>query len=392
MSQPPILFPFLSSPQHGDELACLEEALRGGQLAGDGPFTRKVERFLAEKSGAPAVLLTDSADSALEIALRLLDIGPGDEVLLPTFNYMPAANACLAVGATPVFVDSEEATLNLDPVPVAAAITPRTRALVPAAYGGFAGQLDALLALARRQELALIEDAALGFGTTFGGRMLGTWGDFGVWCFNAKRHLHGGEAGALVLRDPRHRDKAEDLRERGTNRQKMLRGEVPLYGWVRPGRAALASDLAAAFLWAQLQHIEEVLDRLRGQFTRYHNAFADLEAAGVLRLPPPLKVPPAAPDGQNHANGHLFYFLLNDQKRRDALIRGLREEGIVAGSHYAPLHLEPAVHHLGGRPGDLPIAENASQRLLRLPLHFNLKPEQQQLVIEKARRLLEGFV
>lgn len=380
-SPSPLRVPFLEAHRTGGEPAAMAEALASGEIGGDGPFTRRVEAFLAEKIGAPRVLLTDSADSALEIALRLLELEPGDEVILPAFNYMPAANACLACGLVPVFADCEGATLNLDPAAFAASIGARTRAVMPAAYGGVGGRLASILQIAESCGLAVIEDAALGFGASWRGRPLGTLGDFGVYCFQQKRHVHGGEAGALVLRDGSYAAKAERLRERGTNRQQLLRGEAAVYAWSEPGRVALASDLAAAFLWAQLQELETTLDRLRGHCSRYRQGLAEFAAAGRIVLP--------AESAEHRGNGHLFYLLLPDEKRRDALAHHLRDAGIVAGSHYSPLHLEPAAAHLGYRPGDAPVAENASRRLLRLPVFVNLRREQQDRVIAETRRFLE---
>lgn len=373
--------PFVGHRPAGGELAALQEVVRSRHPEGDGAFTRKVERWLEAWSGAPRVLLTDSADSALEIALAAAGIGPGDEVLTPAFNYMSAANACLNRGALPVFTDVEPEALNLNPHDVEDLVSPRTRAIVPACYGGQPCDLEALTSLCRRHRLLLIEDASLGFGARYRERPLGTWGQLGIWCFHAKRHITGGEAGALVINDPQLVEVAEQLRERGTNRQQLLRGEADAYRWQRPGRSCLASDLAAAYLWAQLQALDSTLERLRGQCALYRQALEPCQQKGWLKLP----LTPAEAVG----NGVLFYFLLPDGPTRNSLIRHLRDAGVISGSHYSPLHLEPAGRALGAPQVALPTAESAAQRLIRLPVHTELKSAQQEWVIEQTLRFFQ---
>ncbi|MEM6794227.1 MAG: aminotransferase class I/II-fold pyridoxal phosphate-dependent enzyme [Acidobacteriota bacterium] len=368
--------PFLPGHSVGDELRALAEVVESRAPEGDGPFTRRVERWLEERFAAPRVLLTHSVDAALEIAVDLEGLGPGDEVLMPTYNYMPAANACLRRGARPVFVDVEQDTLNLDPERARAAVTPRTRALVTACYAGFAPDHEALEALARERELTLIEDAAMGFGASLEGRALGTLGDAGAWCFHPRRHVTGGEAGALVLRDPERVAAAEQLRERGTTRQQVLRGEAPSYDWVRPGTTALPSDLAAAYLWAQLQKLESTLATLRGHVERYRAGFARAAEEGRVALPP------LSPRRQDNAS--IFYLLVADRETRDRYAQRLCGAGVIAGQHYTPLHLEPVGRELGGASGQLPVAEEAAGRLLRLPLFVDLTRAQQDRVLEEV--------
>lgn len=373
--------PFLPGHTVGDELTMLAEVVECRAPEGDGSFTRRVERWLETRFGAPRVLLTHSVDAALEIAMAIHDLGLGDEVLMPTFNYMPAANACLRSGARPVFVDVEKESLNLDPACARRAVTPRTRALVTACYAGIAPDHEALAAIARDHDLVLIEDAALGFAAALGDRALGTLGDFGAWCFHPRRHITAGEAGALIVHDPEHIPQAEQLRERGTTRQQVLRGEAPSYDWVRPGMTALPSDLAAAYLWAQLQHLEATLDRLRGHVEHYRRGFAGAAREGRIELPP-------RPEDR-HDNASIFYLMVPDRESRDQMVRMLYGAGIIAGQHYTPLHLEPMGRDLGGAPGQLPVAEAASGRLLRLPLFVDLTRSQQDLVITEVHRCLD---
>ena len=373
--------PFLPGHTVGDELAMLAEVVEGRAPEGDGPFCRRVERWLEERFDAPRVLLTHSVDAAFEIAMTIQGLGVGDEVLMPTFNYMPAANACLRAGARPVFVDIDRQSLNIAPEPARRAITSRTRALVTACYAGVAPDHEALETLAREHGLMLIEDAALGFGAKLGDRALGTLGDVGAWCFHPRRHTTGGEAGALVLHEPGHIVEAEQLRERGTTRQQVLRGEAPSYDWVRPGMTALPSDLAAAYLWAQLQKLDETLERLRGHVQHYRQGFAEAAQQGRISLPPQL------PHRQDNAS--IFYLMVPNRSIRDRLVRELYPAGVIAGQHYTPLHLEPMGRQLGGAPGQLPVAEEAAGRLLRLPLFVDLTRVQQDKVIKEVLRCLD---
>ncbi|MDA8015992.1 MAG: aminotransferase class I/II-fold pyridoxal phosphate-dependent enzyme [Thermoanaerobaculia bacterium] len=380
-SREELAVPFLPGHAVGDELTMLADVVACRAPEGDGPFTRRVERWLETRFGAPRVLLTHSVGAALEIAMTLYDLGPGDEVLMPTFNYMPAANACLRRGAQPVLVDIESDSLNLDPACARRAVTPRTRALVTACYAGVAADHEALEAVARDHDLVLIEDAALGFAAALGDRALGTLGDVGAWCFHPRRHVTGGEAGALIVHEREHIRHAEQLRERGTTRQQVLRGEATSYDWVRPGMTALPSDLAAAYLWAQLQQLESTLARLRGHVERYRRGFAELAREGRIELPPVAE--------NRTDNASIFYLMTPDQESRDLIVQGLHDKGIIAGQHYTPLHLEPMGRDLGGAPGQMPVAEGASGRLLRLPLFVDLTPSQQELVIAEVRHCLE---
>ncbi len=373
--------PFLPGHTVGDELKMLAEVVECRAPEGDGSFTRRVERWLETRFGAPRVLLTHSLDAALEIVMTIHDLGPGDEVLMPTFNYMPPANACLRLGARPVFVDIERESLNLDPACARRAVTPRTRALVTACYAGIAPDHEALEAVARDHDLLLIEDAAMGFGAALGDRALGTLGDFGAWCFHTRRHITAGEAGALIVQNPEHIPHAEQLRERGTTRQQVLRGEAPSYDWVRPGMTALPSDLAAAYLWAQLQHLDAIHDRLRGHVEHYRNGFAEAAGAGRIELPPRL--------ADREDNASIFYLMVPDRESRDQMARMLYGAGIISGQHYTPLHLEPMGRDLGGALGQLPVAEAASGCLLRLPLFVDLTRSQQDLVITEVHRCLD---
>jgi len=366
----------LSAPWFDErERERVREAL-AGRLSGDGPFGRRVEARLAELLGAPRVLLTSSCTHALELALLALGVGTGHEVICPSFTFVSTANAALRVGARPVFADIEETSLGLDPEDVARRISADTRALLPVHYAGLAPDMDALLALARRRGLLIVEDAAQALDASYRGRPLGTLGDAGCFSFHETKNLTCGEGGALVLADPQATARAEIMREKGTNRAAFLRGEVDKYTWVSEGSSYVLSDVLAALLDAQLDKRQEIQARRARVVALYRAGLADWAAARGVRLPLTL------PD--RSSNHHIFYLLFPDPQGRDACLAGLRSRGVMAAFHYVPLHSAPHGRRLGAAQ-DLPVTERVAARLLRLPLHPGLATEEVERVIDAVR-------
>jgi dTDP-4-amino-4,6-dideoxygalactose transaminase len=332
-----------------------------GRLAGDGPFCRRVETRLAERLGATRVLLTTSCTHALELALLALGIGPGQEVICPSFTFVSTANAILRVGARPVFAEIDDRTLGLDPEDVERRLTRRTVALLPVHYGGTAPEMGQLLALARARGLRVVEDAAQGLGATYEGRALGTLADGGCLSFHETKNITCGEGGALVLMDPAIAARAEIIREKGTNRSAFFRGEVDKYTWVAEGSSYILSDLLAAVLDAQLDKFDEIQSR-RGRIAeRYRAGLAAWAQEHGVRLPAQLP--------GRESNHHVFYLLFPDEALRDACLGRLRAQGVMATFHYVPLHSSPQGRALGFGDMRLPVTDRVASGLVRLPLH-----------------------
>jgi len=351
----------------GNEHAYIDQALMSGKLSGNGPFTRRSAEDLQHRLDAARVLITPSCTAALEMAGILADLGPGDEVIVPTFTFVSCANAVALWGAVPVFVDSLPDTLNLDPEAVARAITPRTKAIIVVHYGGVACQMEPLRALADEHELILIEDAAHSLPGMWQGRPLGSIGHLATFSFHETKNVHCGEGGALAINDPDLVARAEIVQEKGTDRSRFFRGEVDKYTWQDVGSSYLLSEVCAAFLWAQLEKLEEITDERRAVWSRYHEAFQPLEEAGILRRP-------VVPDGCEHS-GHLYYLLAPTEVDRDEMIRRLGQDGVRSVFHYVPLHDSPAGVRFGRTSGSMTVAESASARLLRLPLWSGMGDE-----------------
>lgn len=369
--------PFNRAALVGRERAYMDEALAGGHISGDGPFTKRCERLLEGVLGAPRVLLTTSCTHALEIAALLLGLEPGDEVILPSFTFVSTANAFALHGAKPVFVDVREDTLNLDEKKLAAAIGPRTRAIVPVHYAGIGCEMGEILRLARGRSLRVVEDAAHGLFGARAGRPLGTSGDLATLSFHETKNVTCGEGGALVLNDPALVERAEILREKGTDRSRFFRGQVDKYTWVDTGSSFVLSDLLAAFLCAQLEERARIQARRRAIYERYTDGLAGWAKAEGVRLPHiPADAQPA---------WHLFYLLLPDLGARQRFLEWLRDADILAVFHYLPLHASPMGRRFGYKPGDCPVAENVSDRLVRLPFFFDLTEEEQDLVLDRVR-------
>ncbi len=352
----------LNRAQIGDEeIAAVTAALRAGHLAGDGPATHRVQHWLAERLGVTHVLLTTSCTHALELALMALGVGPGDEVILPSFTFVSTANVVLRQGARPVFAEIDAQTFNLDPDDVRGRITSRTCAIMPVHYAGVACAMDPLISLAEKHGLLILEDAAQALNATYKTRPLGTIGDAGGFSFHGTKNVTCGEGGALVMRDPDLARRAEIMREKGTNRAAFLRGEVDKYTWVESGSSFVMADLLAALLEAQLARMDE-LQAIRARLAAYYlNELDPLHRAGLLHLP---HVPPEA-----KTNWHLFHFLVATEEERSRCLQHLRSRGIGAAFHFVPLHSSPFGRRLSdGEALDLPVTERVSRTLVRLPL------------------------
>ena len=349
----------------GPELEYIADAVARGHLSGDGHYTKLCHRWLEEQLGAKRALLTHSCTAALEMAAILCDIQPGDEVIMPSYTFVSTANAFVLRGGVPVFVDIRADTLNLDEKLIEAAITPKTRAIVPVHYAGVACEMDVMMAIARRHNLLVVEDAAQAVLADYKGRRPGAIGDLGCLSFHETKNVISGEGGALMINNPDLIERAEIIREKGTNRSKFFRGEVDKYTWVDIGSSFLPSELIGAFLWAQLQHAGEISNRRRQLCALYQEALQDVADAGLLQLAQP------EPEGVT-GNGHMFYLFTRTAAERGALLAHLKAAGVHAVFHYVPLHSSPAGRKFGRSAGALPVTEDRAERLVRLPLFFNL--------------------
>ncbi len=342
----------------------MQQAIATGRTCGDGPFTKRSQKFLEQKFSAQKVLLTTSCTSALEIAGLLCELKPGDEVILPSYTFVSTANAILLRGARPVFVDIRPDTLNLDERLLEDAITPRTTAIWPVHYAGVGCEMDEIIAVARRHELTVVEDAAQGVFASYKGRWLGTIGDLGCYSFHETKNFSCGEGGALLVNTKQFAHRAEIIREKGTNRSQFLRGQIDKYTWVDVGSSYVPSDLLAAFLLGQLEHMEQITAKRGSIVDGYTRQLSPLAERGLVRLP-------IVPE-HSTSNHHMFHLLTANIEERTALIEHLKRAGIMAAFHYVPLHTSPVGRSLGGRDGALPITEDISARLVRLPLYYDM--------------------
>jgi dTDP-4-amino-4,6-dideoxygalactose transaminase len=343
----------------GSELDYVAQSLEQGQLAGDGKFTRLCHGLIEQITASPKALLTHSCTGALEMMGLLIDLKSGDEVILPSFTFVSTANAVVLRGATPVFVDIDPATLTIDPVAAAAAVTPRTRAIIAVHYAGISADMDPLRDIAAAHGLVLLEDAAQALGSTYRGRPCGSLGDLGAISFHETKNVVSGEGGVLTINDLRFAERAEIIREKGTNRSKFLRGEIDKYTWVDVGSSYLPSELVAAFLYAQLQMVEQINAVRLAIFDRYMDAFRHLVPQGRIALPTVPK--------DRESNGHIFYMLLHDAEDRDCFMNHMRGHEVSAAFHYVPLHDAPAGLRFGRTSGDLVHTQSTYERLVRLP-------------------------
>jgi dTDP-4-amino-4,6-dideoxygalactose transaminase len=369
--------PFNRSGIEGQELHHISQSVSIGQIAGDQSYSRKCQALLEEVLGAPKVLLTTSCTHALELAALLLDIGPDDEVIVPSFTFVSTANAFVLRGARIRFADIRPDTLNIDEKQIESLISPRTRAMVPVHYAGVACEMDTLLAIARPRRIAIVEDNAHGLFGKYKQRWLGTLGTLATQSFHETKNITCGEGGALVVNDPALIERAEVIREKGTNRSRFFRGQVDKYSWVDLGSSYLMSDVLAAFLYGQLEVWRQIQEKRRKIWQRYHAELSDWAAARDIRCP-------IVPEGCEQAY-HMYYLILPSLTIRQALIAFLKARGIMAVFHYVPLHLSPMGQKLGGRFGDCPVSETMSDRLLRLPFFTSLEPASQGRVIDAIR-------
>ncbi len=344
----------------GDEIANIIEAHQRRQLSGDGYFTKECQKWIENLTGCSKALLTHSCTAALEMSALLLDIKPGDEIIMPSFTFVSTASAFVLRGGVPVFVDIRADTLNIDERLIEAAITSRTKAIVPVHYAGVACEMDAIMEIARRRGLKVVEDAAQGIMSRYKGRMLGGIGDFAAFSFHETKNIISGEGGALMVNDPGFVERAEIIREKGTDRQRFFRGEIDKYTWQDVGSSFLPGELISAFLAAQIGKSEEIIGRRLEIWHRYHEGLAGLEQSGGIRRP-------IVPEGCQH-NGHLYYVLLPPSSDRASILAGLKHRGVGAVFHYVPLHSSPAGRRFGRVHGALTTTERVSEQLIRLPL------------------------
>ena len=361
-------------PFTGRELEYMRQAVENLHISGDGPFTRRCASWLQDRFQAPRVLLTTSGSSALDMAAMLCGLEKGDEVILPSFTFSSTANAFVLAGARLVFVDIRPDTMNLDETKIEAAITDRTRVIAPVHYAGIACEMDTIMDIARRHHLRVVEDAAQGVMSTYKGRALGTIGDFGCFSFHETKNYSMGEGGALVLHAQEDIERAEILREKGTNRSQFFRGQVAKYNWVDYGDSFLPSDLNAAYLWAQLEQADAINESRLRTWNAYHEAFAPLRRRGRVEGP-------TVPEGCVH-NAHLYYLKCRSLEERTAFIRFMNEREINCVFHYVPLHSAPAGLKFGRFHGEDRYTTEESERLVRLPLYYGMKEEDRQRVID----------
>ncbi len=373
--------PFNRAFLAGKELYYIAQSVLSGHTSGDGLFTKKCQRLMEEKFGAKKILLTNSCTAALEMAAILCEVGPGDEVILPSFTFVSTANAFFLRGARLVFVDIRQDTLNMDATKIENVITENTKVIVPVHYAGVACEMDTITDLAHRYSLYVVEDAAQGVNAKYNGNYLGTIGDLATYSFHETKNYICGEGGAIVVNNEKFIERAEIVREKGTNRSKFFRGEVDKYTWVDIGSSYLPSDILAAFLYAQLENMEQINKRREEIFDYYYKALIPLVNDGKLRLP--------YISSECKTNSHLFYIILKDESTRNALIDHLRSKGIQALFHYLPLHLSEVGRSMGYEDGHLPITESVSGRLLRLPFYHDIKREEQAIVVNAITEFFE---
>ena len=358
----------------GKEREYVLEAMQSGHISGDGPFTKKCHALLQEALGVPQVLLTTSCTHALEMAALLLQINPGDEVIFPDFTFVSTVNAFVLRGAKPVFVDIRADTLNLDETQIAAALGPKTRAIVPVHYAGIGCEMDTIMEEANRRAIAVVEDNAHGLFGKYKGRYLGTFGLLAAQSFHETKNFSSGEGGALIINDNALRDRAEIIREKGTNRSRFFRGQIDRYTWVDIGSSYLPSDILAAYLFGQLEARERIQSVRRNAWHTYAAGLRDWAAAHEVQLP-------YVPDDCEQPF-HMFYLLMPNLELRTRFIAHLRQRGVYAVFHYLPLHLSDMGRRFGGRDGQCPVTERVSDQLVRLPLHNLLTGAEQEEVIE----------
>lgn len=371
-------------PYTDDEMEYVKAAIDSHKISGDGEFTKKCNAWMEERFDAAKVLLTTSGSTALDMAALLCDIHPGDEVILPSYTFSSTANSFVLAGAKLVFVDIRPDTMNLDEKLIEAAITDKTKVIVPVHYAGVACEMDTIMKIARKHGLLVVEDAAQGVMSTYKGKALGTIGDFGCYSFHETKNYSMGEGGALVINNPAFFEKAEVLREKGTNRSKFFRGQVDKYTWVDFGDSYLPSEINAAYLWPQLQRADEINNNRLDSWKQYYDAFEHLKEEGKIELP-------VIPEGCVH-NAHMFYIKLKTLQERTAFISFMKQNGISCVFHYVPLHSAPAGIKFGRFDGNDNYTTKESDRLVRLPLYYKLTQEDINYIISKVNEFFDECV
>jgi len=367
------MIPFNKPFMTGNELLYIKEAHQNGVLAGDGPFTKKCHQWLESHISSKKALLTHSCTAALEMAAILIDIQPGDEIIMPSYTFVSTANAFVLRGGVPVFVDIREDTLNIDEKLIEGSITQRTKAIVPVHYAGVACEMDEIMDIARRHSLFVIEDSAQGIMSTYKGRPLGSIGHLGCFSFHETKNIISGEGGALLINDEKFVDRAEIIREKGTNRSQFFRGEVNKYKWKDIGSSFLPGEITAAFLFAQFEQSKSITDQRLLIWNRYNKALKGIEKNGRVQLP-------LIPESCKH-NAHIYYLLLNSYDDRNKFIKNMQDKGVDCIFHYIPLHLSSAGIKYGIISTKLDITERHAEHLVRLPLWLGLAKEKQERVV-----------
>jgi dTDP-4-amino-4,6-dideoxygalactose transaminase len=370
----PIRVDFNKPSLMGNEMAYIQEAIQCRHISGDGMFNRRCQDYLQQTLGVPRALLSTNCTHALEMAALLLEIQPGDEVIVPSFTFVSTINAFVLRGARPVFIDIRPDTLNMDETALEDRLSVRTRAILPVHYAGVGCEMDTIMGVANYHDIPVVEDNAHGLFGKYRGRYLGTFGKLATQSFHETKNFTCGEGGALIINDPQYIDRAEILREKGTNRSRFFRGMVDKYTWVDTGSSYVLSDILAAFLYAQLEMREKIQDTRKQIWNFYHKNLSGWAQAKDVRTP-------HVPDHCEQSY-HMYYLLLPTLESRQAFISTLREKGIYSVFHYLPLHLSEMGMKFGGKPGDCPVTETVSDRLVRLPFYNTLTQEEQERVLE----------
>ena len=367
------MIPFNVPPYVGTELEYVKQAVENHKICGDGPFTKKCHVWLEQNLPCQKALLTTSGTTALEMAAILCELKPGDEVILPSFTFSTTATAFVLAGAKLVFVDVRPDTMNIDEAKIEQAITSKTRVIVPVHYAGVACEMDTIMDIAKRHNLMVVEDAAQGVMSTYKGKALGTIGDFGCFSFHETKNYSMGEGGALIINNPKYNDRAEIIREKGTNRSRFFRGQVDKYTWVDYGSSYLPSDMNAAYLWGQLEVADKINDNRLETWHAYYDTLKNLEEDGFVKLP-------VIPEECKH-NAHMFYLKCKNLEERTEFISFLKERDIIPTFHYIPLHSSPAGMRFGRFDGKDEFTSSESDKLVRLPMYYNMQVEDRNQVI-----------
>ncbi len=368
--------PYLS----GKEFLYMKNAINRGKISGDGFYSKKVHEFIESKFGTEKALFVTSCTAALDMSAILIDLKPGDEVIMPSYTFVSSANAILLRNAKIIFVEIESDTLNIDPFDIMNKITDRTKAIYPVHYAGVSCKMDKIQDIADKNNLIIVEDAAQGVNAKYKNKYLGTIGSIGCYSFHETKNYICGEGGAILINKMEYIERAEIIREKGTNRNKFFRGEIDKYTWIDVGSSYIGSDLLAAYLWAQFENLDEIQSQRLRIYTRYYNGLTDLAEKGLLRLP---TIP-----SYSESNYHMFYIILKNKSLRNKLLKRLKQLKILAVFHYIPLHLSPMGLKLGYKKGDFPLTEDLSNRIVRLPMYYELSDSEIDYIIKKIKEIL----